>query len=61
MNHPNPEHKNQAIEWARGVINNASVYAIIDTETTGLGKKDVLIQIAAIDPKRNILLDTLVF
>lgn len=60
MSHPNPEHKNQVIEWARSVLSNASVYAILDTETTGLGKKDVIIQIAAIDPKRNVLLDTLV-
>lgn len=60
MSHPNPKHRNQSIEWARGVLNNSSVYAILDTETTGLGKKDVLIQVAAIDTKGNTLLDTLV-
>ena len=60
MTHPNLEHKNQTIEWAKGVINNPSQYAILDTETTGLGKKDVVIQIGIIDLNENVLMDTLI-
>lgn len=50
--------KQQVIEQAQWVRDNCIV---IDTETTGLGENDTIVELAAVCPKtRNELLDTLV-
>jgi DNA polymerase-3 subunit epsilon len=51
---------NQMVIWARNVINNKGKYVILDTETTGLGKNDVIVQIGITDVNGNILLESLV-
>jgi DNA polymerase III subunit epsilon len=58
--HRNPRDKNAAINWAKNILENQQNYVILDTETTGLNKNDVIIQIGIIDLEGNILLDTLV-
>jgi len=60
MEHPNLIVRNNAIRFARGVLAQKQNYLILDTETTGLGEKDVIIQMALIDLDGNVLLDSLV-
>jgi|GEM_PF-1530092 DNA polymerase-3 subunit epsilon len=60
MVHPNLLDRNEAINFCRNVLTNKSDFLILDTETTGLGEKDVIIQIAVIDLDGNTLIDTLV-
>ncbi len=49
-----------AIEWAKQVLENKDQYVILDTETTGLGEKDVIIQLAIIDLDGNPIINTLI-
>jgi len=54
------EARNEAAEWARSLLKRApSTWLILDTETTGLGSRDEIIQIGAIDGVGNILLDNI--
>lgn len=55
--HPNPADRRSAIDWARRVLNSSGKYVILDTETTGLGKTDEIIQLAVIDLNGNTLFD----
>lgn len=51
----------QVIEWAQGVLlSHHDDGLIIDTETTGLGPTDQIVQIGVIDLAGNVLLDALV-
>ncbi len=58
--HDNAQDRNQVVEWAQSVLATPNQWVILDTETTGLGKDDVVIQIGIIDLNRNTLMDTLV-
>lgn len=49
-----------SIEWANSVLGNLDGYYILDTETTGLGQNDVVIQIAIIDMNGRIIVDSLI-
>lgn len=60
MEHRNPADRNEAILWARNILDRQQNYYILDTETTGLKKNDVIVQIAIIDMEGNVILDTLV-
>ncbi|MGA2322266.1 MAG: 3'-5' exonuclease [Sedimentisphaerales bacterium] len=55
--HPNYSDQRDAIDWARNIFDNKSRYVILDTETTGLGKNDEIIQIGIIDINGNTLLN----
>lgn len=44
----------------RQIIENPDKYVLLDTETTGLGPKDQVIELGILDLKGNILMDTLV-
>lgn len=55
-----PELRDKMIEWARNILANKDQYVILDTETTGLKKNDVIIQIAITDLDGNELLSSLV-
>lgn len=59
-NHRKPKLRDKVILWARDVLDHKDRYLILDTETTGLNKNDVLIQIAIIDLNGNELLNSLV-
>ncbi len=54
--HPNPEDQKNSINWANKVLSDKNKYVILDTETTGLGKKDEVIQIGIIDMDGKTLL-----
>lgn len=58
MKHPFPKDYNQAILWARGILESPAQWVILDTETTGLKDTDVVIQLAVIDLNGNALIDT---
>ena len=45
--HYHPSHRRQAIQWARNLL--AHSFYVLDTETTGLGKRDEILQIGIID------------
>ncbi|MCB9628200.1 MAG: 3'-5' exonuclease [Sandaracinaceae bacterium] len=49
-----------AIAWASSVLASPDGYAILDTETTGVGEDDEIIQIAIVDPSGRELVNTLV-
>jgi DNA polymerase III subunit epsilon len=58
--HREPALKNNAIEWARYVLENKEQFVILDTETTGLENHDVIVQIALIDIDGNTLFNSLI-
>jgi len=60
IGHPNLEDFAKSVYWAKEVLNNKEEYVILDTETTGLGKNDVVIQIGVIDLSGNVLFDSLI-
>lgn len=57
--HRNPRDRMQVQEWARALFAGENFY-IIDTETTGIGKTDEVVQIGVIDKNGEVVLDTLV-
>lgn len=49
---------NEATEWARALLQrDPATWVILDTETTGLGNYDEVIQIGAIDGEGKVLID----
>ena len=56
--HLNINDQRESIVWARRILKRRNDYVIVDTETTGLGEADEIIQLAAIDPSGNILFDS---
>jgi DNA polymerase III subunit epsilon len=54
------KHRNGIIDITQDICHNKDKYVILDTETTGLGKNDVIIQIGIIDLDGNVLMDTLI-
>jgi DNA polymerase III epsilon subunit-like protein len=48
----------EAVEWARAVVRNP--FVVLDTETTGLGTWDRIVEVAVIDETGKVLLNTLV-
>lgn len=58
MQHHNPHRYNQTVQYVHELMQNKSKYLILDTETTGIGRNDVIIEIAVIDFDANILLNT---
>lgn len=51
---------NNAVELSKSIISNKGNYLILDTETTGLGENDVIIQIGIVDLDGNTKFDSLV-
>ena len=56
--HYNPSHRRQAIQWAQNLM--ARSFYVLDTETTGLGERDEIIQIGIVDAGGNAVLDQLI-
>ncbi len=57
--HPQPDDRDIIIDWARGLLS-AKDFVILDTETTGLGLTDEVVQIGIVDADGRALIDTLV-
>lgn len=48
----------RAVDWARGLLKlDPSEWVILDTETTGLGERDEIVQVAMIDGAGKVLFD----
>ena len=60
MKHPFPKLKNEAIQLAGQCFQAKEACVILDTETTGLGNGDEVIEIAVIGLDGELLLDTLI-
>jgi len=58
--HPKPKDRIAASKWAAGVLADGHRVVFLDTETTGVGKRDEVIQIAISDINGNELCKTLV-
>lgn len=52
--HSNYKHQREVIDWARRVLTSSN-YIILDTETTGLGKMDEIIELAIINNRGKIV------
>jgi DNA polymerase III epsilon subunit-like protein len=52
--------RRKSIEWSRALLAAPSQWVVLDTETTGLGLTDEVIQIAVLAPDGSTLLDSLV-
>ncbi|MDC1394928.1 3'-5' exonuclease [Bacteroidia bacterium] len=52
--------RNNIILHSQRIVNNKDNYVILDTETTGLKKNDVILQLGLIDLDGNVLMDTLI-
>lgn len=57
--HHNPADRTEVQQWARGLFAQPNFY-VLDTETTGIGKRDQVIQIGIVDKSGVVVLDTLV-
>lgn len=56
--HRDPEVKDRAILWAKNKLSAKANYVILDTETTGLKRNDVVLEIAVIDLDGNELFNS---
>jgi DNA polymerase-3 subunit epsilon len=52
--------RRRAIEWSRTLLASPSDWVALDTETTGLGLTDEVIQLAVVAPDGSTILDSLV-
>lgn len=57
MNKYHPCYKDQrdAIDWANEVLRKHKKFVILDTETTGLGNRDEIIELALLSPNGDVL------
>jgi DNA polymerase-3 subunit epsilon len=60
INHRDPAIRDICILWARSILDKKHQYVVLDTETSGLDKNDVVLQIAIIDLDGNGLLNSLI-
>jgi len=58
--HPKPKDRIAASKWAAGVVADSHRVVFLDTETTGLGNRDEIVQIAILDIDGRELCKTLV-
>jgi DNA polymerase-3 subunit epsilon len=57
--HPHPEDRRRAAAWALERLARRD-FVIVDTETTGLGPDDQVIEVAVADPSGNVLVERLI-
>ena len=53
--HPCYEDLRNAIDWENEVLRKHKKFVILDTETTGLGNRDEIIELALLSPNGDIL------
>jgi DNA polymerase-3 subunit epsilon len=57
--HPNPDDRRRAGAWALQRLVRRD-FVVVDTETTGLGSEDQVIEVAVVDPSGKVLVEQLV-
>lgn len=57
--HRNPRHQQEVVRWAQDLMRRDNFY-VLDTETTGVGKGDEVVQIGVVDKQANIVMNQLV-
>ena len=57
--HPNPDDRRHAAAWALQRLVRRD-FVVVDTETTGLGSDDQVIEVAVVDPSGKVLVEQLV-
>ena len=58
ISHPNPAHRQKVQQWAQDLMTRG--FYVLDTETTGLGKHDEIVQIAIVDQNGETAIDELI-
>ena len=58
ISHPNPAHRQRVQQWAQSLM--ARGFYVLDTETTGLGKQDEIVQIGIVDQNGKTAMDELI-
>ena len=56
--HPNPAHRQRIQQWAQDLMTRG--FYVLDTETTGLGRQDEIVQIGIVDKKGNPVMNELI-
>lgn len=59
MNHRNPSHRAEIVKWAQDLMKRNNFY-VLDTETTGVGKGDEIVQIGIVDKHGEVVMNQLV-
>lgn len=59
LTHRNPIHRAEVIQWAQGLMSRKNFY-VFDTETTGVGKSDEIVQIGVVDKYGTVIMNQLV-
>lgn len=59
MTHRNPMDRSKVQQWAQSLFAMPNFY-VLDTETTGIGKGDEIVQLGIIDKNGEVVMDTLV-
>lgn len=57
--HPNPDDRRRAAAWALQRLVRRD-FVVVDTETTGLGGEDQVIEVAVVNPSGKVLVDRLI-
>ena len=57
--HPDPDDRRRAAAWALQRLVRRD-FVVVDTETTGLGSDDQVLEVAVVDPSGKVLVDQLV-
>jgi len=57
--HRNPRHRTEVVKWAQDLMKQDNFY-ILDTETTGVGKADEIVQVGIVDKNGTVVMNQLV-
>lgn len=58
INHRNLRHRQEVVKWAQDLMSAKNFY-VLDTETTGVGKGDEIVQIGIVDKDGNMVMNQL--
>jgi len=59
IGHRNPRHQQEVVQWAQALMQRDNFY-VLDTETTGVGKGDEIVQMGIVDKNGNIVMNQLI-
>ncbi len=59
VGHRNPRHQQEVVQWAQTLMRRDNFY-VLDTETTGVGKGDEIVQLGIVDKHGNTIMNQLI-